>query len=498
MRFGSLFAGIGGFDLGFERAGHECVFQVEKETSCQRVLAKHFPNAPQFDDVCEFNEASIAIRPDWICGGFPCQDLSVAGRRAGLAGKRSGLFFEFMRIVDEFRPGGVVIENVPGLLSSNWGGDMGLVLWTLGQLGYGWAYRVLDAQWFGVPQRRRRVFIVGCLGDRRRAAEILFESESLPWDSPPRREARTRVAHAIARGASGSGYRYDANGEDFVTAYRTSGNCGAFEQGDRTAALNCATDLNQNILTIAHTLRAEGHDASEDGTGRGVPLVVDTFSKQGMMQTKEVHHACTQETNAGSLLSRLRKEVGEEAFAEWGLGILDSFQSPTVLRQAVLREGQYGAEKSGVAVGSSARTSPENLSKWSMQEMREAGRNRRASQGWRLEQQLSDELGAYLSRLSQQGAQATQGVYDLRQASEGLGLLRQALSAFQEVGRSTSGEAEPASRRFSVRRLTPKEAARLQGFPDDWLAGESDSAQYRMLGNAVAVPVAEWIGVRIR
>src|SRR5690606_9794224 len=165
------------------------------------VLARHFPEAQLYEDVRTVGRDELEP-VDLICGGFPCQDLSVAGRRAGLAGERSGLFFEFARILDELRPRWVVIENVPGLLSSNGGRDMGTVLGTLAKLGYGYAYRVLDAQYFGVAQRRRRGFIVGCLGDAASAVQVLFEPESCERNTPPRRAAG-RVAAALP--ASGAG-----------------------------------------------------------------------------------------------------------------------------------------------------------------------------------------------------------------------------------------------------------------------------------------------------
>ena len=160
LTYGSLFSGIGGIDLGLDRSGWECKWQCEIEPFCVKVLDKHWPQVKKYHDIREVKPSELEP-VDLICGGFPCQDLSVAGRRAGLAGKRSGLFYEFMRIADECAPTWVLIENVPGLLSSNGGRDMGAVLGTLGELGYGWAYRVLDAQYLGVAQRRRRVFIVG-------------------------------------------------------------------------------------------------------------------------------------------------------------------------------------------------------------------------------------------------------------------------------------------------------------------------------------------------
>lgn len=212
LKFGSLFSGIGGFDLGLERSSMTCEWQVEKDAKCLELLAAKFPNTKRFDDVCNVcNVGSANLAPvDVICGGFPCQDVSLAGRRAGLAGGRSGLWFEFARIIAAQMPRVVLIENVPGLLSSNKGRDMGTILWTLGQLGYGWAYRVIDAQYLRVAQRRRRVFIVGCFGDMRRAAEILFESESLPWDPPPSREAGEEVA-ACVRGGTESGSNESGN-----------------------------------------------------------------------------------------------------------------------------------------------------------------------------------------------------------------------------------------------------------------------------------------------
>ena len=194
MKYGSLFSGIGGFDLGLDRAGMECVWQVEIEPKCQRVLARHWPNVNRYDDVRTF-DGRTAGPVDLICGGFPCQDVSVAGPRTGLAGERSGLFHEFMRIAREARPRWVVIENVPGLLSSGKRRDMGTVLGALADLGCGYAYRVLDAQHFGLAQRRKRVFIVGHLGEPWSApAAVLLEPASLPGDPPTRRAEGARVA----------------------------------------------------------------------------------------------------------------------------------------------------------------------------------------------------------------------------------------------------------------------------------------------------------------
>ena len=185
----SLFAGVGGFDLAMERNGVNVVAAVEIDKKCQEVLAHRFPSTKLFDDVTTVKGSDLigaGFTPSRgiITGGFPCQDLSVAGKRAGLAGERSGLFWEIARIVDETQTEYFIIENVPGLLSSNNGADFGVVIGTMADLGYSLSWRVLDAQHFGVPQRRRRVFIVGRRSTDRGVAEILFKSEGLRGYSP--------------------------------------------------------------------------------------------------------------------------------------------------------------------------------------------------------------------------------------------------------------------------------------------------------------------------
>lgn len=177
-RVASFFAGIGGFDLGFERAGMTTVWQCEIKPFCQSVLAHHWPNVPKATDIRNVEPMDIPDSDIWA-GGFPCQDISLArmGPRSGLHGSQSGLFFEFARLLEARRPKVVVIENVAGLLSSNEGRDFGLVVRTLADLGYGVAWRVLDSRHFGVPQSRTRVFIVGSLGGPDAAAAVLFEPE---------------------------------------------------------------------------------------------------------------------------------------------------------------------------------------------------------------------------------------------------------------------------------------------------------------------------------
>ena len=185
MKAVSLFAGVGGFDLALERAGVPVVASVEIDKHARGVLQQQFPNTTLLEDVKDvtgnqLRELGFDGSNGIIVGGFPCQDLSVAGKRAGLAGGRSGLFWEICRILDETKTKWFVLENVPGLLSSNEGRDMGTVIQALVERGYGVAYRILDAQYFGVAQRRRRIFIVGCLGNNGSApAEVLALIEGM-------------------------------------------------------------------------------------------------------------------------------------------------------------------------------------------------------------------------------------------------------------------------------------------------------------------------------
>ena len=188
LRVASFFAGIGGFDLGFERAGMEIVWQCEVEPFCQKILAQHWPHVPLAKDITKVTPDEIPDADVWV-GGFPCQDVSLArmGPRSGLRGKKSGLFYDYAKLIESRRPSVVVIENVSGLLSSHEGRDFGIVIQTLAELGYGVAWRVLNSRYFGVPQSRQRVFIVATYRDPGLAGEILFEPQcSEGSDSPSR------------------------------------------------------------------------------------------------------------------------------------------------------------------------------------------------------------------------------------------------------------------------------------------------------------------------
>jgi len=219
----SLFAGVGGFDLAMERNGVKVVAAVEIDKKCQDVLARKFPSTKLFDDVTTVKGSDLigaGFEPSRgiITGGFPCQDLSVAGKRAGLAGERSGLFWEIARIVEETQTEYAILENVPGLLSSNGGKDFAVVLGTMADLGYSVAWRVLDAQYFGVPQRRKRVFIACRRASSGSEGEILFKSEGLRRDLTSSQPQREDLAGGTARSFGQTGFAKYSPGVTTLTA----------------------------------------------------------------------------------------------------------------------------------------------------------------------------------------------------------------------------------------------------------------------------------------
>jgi len=393
MKFISLFSGIGGFDLAFERAGMECVAVCEIDKNAQSVLRRHFPKAELFDDVRKVGKETHGRKTiDLVCGGFPCQDVSIAGRRAGLAGERSGLWFEFARIIDEIEPRWVIIENVPGLLSSNKGQDFAAIIQWLAERGYGVAWRVLDAQFFGVPQRRRRVFIVASFGNGS-AAEVLFESEGGERDNPKGGEAGKEVAYSLRANPSHSGDKGDGGiNTTMVTAFMAG-------QGAKAGGIAASE-------TLSPTLKGAG-----SGTNQ-VPTIAQTLTSGGNGKR----------------------------------GYLDPVNTTMVVfdRQ---RSDEYGE-------GS------ENVSTLSARDYKSA-----SDLIWHNHQQDGS------IRMQEDGTAPT---------------------VSRQWG--TGGNNVPF---VGVRRLMPIECERLQGFPDGWTDGQSDSARYRQLGNAVAVPVVEWIGRRI-
>ena len=199
LKYLSVCSGIEAASCAWEHLGWNPVGFSEIEPFPSAVLTHRFPSVKNYGDMTKYKEWNDVGKFDVLVGGTPCQSFSVAGLRKGLNDPRGNLMLIFGAIADHFRPRWIVWENVPGVLSSNGGRDFGSFLGMLGELGYGVAYRILDAQYFGVAQRRRRVFVVGHLGDWRRSAQVLFESESLCGYPAPSRETREGIAGTAAQ-----------------------------------------------------------------------------------------------------------------------------------------------------------------------------------------------------------------------------------------------------------------------------------------------------------
>jgi len=276
----SLFAGIGGFDLAAERAGVTLTAAVEIDPQAAGVLRHHWPDLALFDDVRkvtgdDLRAAGFVPERGILTGGFPCQPFSVAGRRRGMGGgdDRGELYWEISRLLADLAPRWVVLENVPGLLSIDGGRTMGTILGDLGRLGYGFAYRVLDAQHFGVAQRRRRVFVVGCLGDGARAASVLLEPEGNGGHPAPRVTAGAGVAGASRAGALTTrvGQLDDADTANLVTvgALTVPAGGGVARRGRRGRSGSRRGDV-VSALTSA-TGGPDDNDATATGVRRLTP-----------------------------------------------------------------------------------------------------------------------------------------------------------------------------------------------------------------------------------
>lgn len=451
MKMASLFAGVGGFDLAAERVGIHVAWQSEIDANASSVLARHWPDVPNYGDITAIDGA--AVEPvDVITGGFPCQDLSVAGRRAGLAGERSGLYFEIVRLVREMRdatdgrfPTFVVLENVPGLLSSHGGRDFAVVLRELRQLGamdIGW--RVLDAQHFGVPQRRRRVFVVADFGGCR-AGEILFEPEGGGGDSAACRTPGEEIAGSlgVGSGAGGWGHDLDANGA-FIPTYAIAGNAigrkpeNGPQRGEILDDGTCfnLTTVDRHAVAAPLTAGSNPH-SNAAGRRRENDENLVAFTNRGNTSVG----AQSRRANAGGDLAPM---VAAERLRS------DSHGALPMVAHSLTAEG-HDASEDGTGRGTPLAVLPFDT---------------------------------------------TQVTSDKNYSNPKPGDPCHPIAAGMH--------APSVATAMAVRRLTPRECERLQGFPDDHTrygadgAEMSDSARYRMCGNAVAVPVVTWILQRLR
>ena len=219
MKYGSVCSGIEAATVAWHELGWEPQWFSEIEKFPSAVLGHHYPDVPNYGDMTKFKEWENAKSINLLVGGTPCQSFSVAGLRKGLEDPRGNLMLTYLAMAAQFKPRWLIWENVPGVLSSNRGKDFGTFLAALGNIGYGWAYRVLDSQYFGVAQRRRRVFVVGCFGDWASAGKVLFEPESLSGHPAPIRKKGKEVADCLTVGANQySGF----NGEPVVSKCLTT------------------------------------------------------------------------------------------------------------------------------------------------------------------------------------------------------------------------------------------------------------------------------------
>ena len=428
------------------------------------ILKHRFPNTPNYGSLTEYKQWPLepgAI--DLLVGGTPCQSFSVAGLRKGLEDPRGNLALVFLGLADKLKPRWIVWENVPGVLSSAGGRDFGSFLGALVELGYGFAYRVLDAQHFGVPQRRRRVFVVACLGDWRAPAEVLLESDCVRRD--------TKKGRAKGQGsAAGVESSVDANGLQ------------------RTVGTLCAD---------THPGAYSGQDAY---TGRLIP---------SHWEGGEVHPTLNQSAKGCGSPGYSNQEL----FSQKGAGlvpgqpvsyILDSFTSNSMLSDnpnSGCREVDMtkcldtsclnpACHQGGVMITQSVAIPIQD------------GREMEKKQNGMGIAQEGDP--AYTIDTTGAQAIAIQGTIIGR--SENAGPQGVGATEGGPMFTLTKADIHGVATAMAVRRLTPVECERLQGFPDNWSRiswkGKPeeqcpDGPRYKACGNSMAVPVMRWIGERI-
>ena len=457
LTFGSLFAGVGGFDMGFEQAGWDCKFQVEWDKNCQQILNKHWPDIPKWLDVSDVNGAEIPP-VDCIIFGSPCQDLSVAGKRAGLEGERSGLFHEAVRIIKEMRdatngtfPRWTVWENVAGALSSNNGRDFGTVINEMAKAGACLQeYALLDAQHFGIPQRRRRVFLISCFDPAtadRCPDPILPVTESVRGDTKKGKQKRQSAAHTLTEGSGGDGAIVNAIG---ASIYHKS------------------TVVNQDVNC--------GHLVTEGGIlGSDIVGSLNTSDAKMISNQYVNENKCVVEPYVKS-----RRAQSADDDETWIAGevnpTLNSFdmgdtRTTTAIVEPVLFENSY---RDGARIANGGVT--QTLSA----KMGTGGGN--------------TPMVAVAYSIREDAKANTFSATELDHAN--------ALSALRPSPQSHHAQmfiAQP----MAVRRLTPLECERLMGWSDDHTrykadgTEQADTHRYKQCGNGVASPVARWVAQQI-
>jgi len=463
MNYLSVCSGVEAATVAWHDLGFNPIAFSEIEKFPSEVLAHHYPSVPNMGDMTKYKEWNLNEPINLLVGGTPCQSFSVAGLRKGLEDPRGNLALTYVGILDKFRPKWCVWENVPGVLSSNGGRDFGSFLGALVELGYGFSYRVLDAQYFGVPQRRRRVFVVGCLGDWESPAKVLFESSCLRRDTPPSREKRKETTLATpdsvgtlcARDYKGVENQYVQEGKCIVTFDRQSSG----EYGTQD---------------VASTIAARDYKSATD-------LIAKVY---------ETHPADSRVKEMG--------DVSQTVTSRWGTG-----GGNVPLVQAIALQDVSGRDKKqngkgwnddGVSYTIDTHATQGVVEAYSLRE------DAKANNFSATPLHVTPALQALRPSVQSHHAQTfvAQGVDVYNQAIDGdvAATLTKACG-----GSNTSG---PKIMDMAVRRLTPIECERLQGFPDDytnipWRGKDEspDGQRYKAMGNSMAVPVMKWIGKRI-
>ena len=327
MRYMSLFSGIEAATVAWEPLGWEPLAFSEIDAFPCAVLTERFPGVPNLGDITkiDWKKAVKAYgKPDLVVGGSPCQSFSVAGTRTGLDGA-SGLMWEYVRCVREVKPRWVLWENVPGALSSSHGEDFRCLLEALDALGYGLAWRVLDAEFFGVAQRRERVFLVGRLGDVEGPCEVLFEPESLRWDHPTSREKRKELAAGAGRGAACAGGALNPADPQSKRVFSPCGaaptlSSGTGEGMNIQPSVLCADYHNPAVMCIPENAinRPSGGTNGPMAYGDGEPSPTLRASKDVpavMCMTDTQPHAMVDPEVCGALSSTMHKDPPVVGFA---------------------------------------------------------------------------------------------------------------------------------------------------------------------------------------
>lgn len=454
MRYLSIFSGVEAATLAWEPLGWEALAFCEIEPFPSAVLKERWPGVPNLGDITKVDWGKFIDeigRPDLVVGGSPCQSFSVAGKREGLRGA-SGLMFEYIRCVRELMPRWFVWENVPGALSSEGGKAFGQLAGEMDALGYGLAWRVLDAQFFGVAQRRERLFLVGHLGDTR-ACEVLFEPESLRWDTPSSREKRKALAAAAG--------------------------CGAQARGGGLQLLNPGIHQSEHVFSAPSA--APCLDAS---TRHHEPKVLVPGARRQSAARRAM--AFAQNTRDEVRI------VGDGTLS----GALAA--NPGAKQTTYVCETQYGEDIAGclTARGDSSPCS-------------DRGQNVVCMTDTMPNTHIDHETSGALLAHSGKEAPVVAFKYHQGSAAKGIGAEIPNTPATRSLApHSHAVEIEDDQKvEATARRLTPLECERLQGFQDNhtriaWRGKTAeecpDTPRYKAIGNSMAVPVMRWIGERIQ